>query len=300
MMRLLLKELIPPVIFKIPRLFINTKKKRLSVIEEDITALKHTLQLILPKESVIIGNGPSFQQFMDKHSSFLIGKSIFCVNAFATSDYFCELKPQFCVFADCFYWSKEGTQATESIQNTYKCLKETVTWKLYLLFPVGAREWNFAIDLPNHNPNIKIGYFNNSLDDSSFKFDKYKSNLAMPLSQTVTVAALFLSLNLGFKRNYLVGVDMSLHVNVFVNEENVVCNREQHFYDKGEAKVKPFINTLQETIKMDLLFYRLSLMFKGFLEMEEYSKFLGAKVYNLSKDSFIDAFERVNLDDVST
>ena len=297
-MRKLLREFIPPILLKIFRT-IRRKKSGQVALQEDISTLKEKYQLQLPNDSVIIGNGPSLKHFLTKHGSFLEGKALFCVNAFAISDYFSELKPQFYVFADCFYWSKEGAQATESIQNTYRSLKEKVTWEIVLLFPVGARDWNFAKDLPQQNPYIRIAYFNNCLDESSLKFEKYKSNLAMPLSQTVTVAALFLSLNLGFKRNYLVGVDMSLHVNVFVNEENVVCNREQHFYDKGEANVKPFINTLQETIKMDLLFYRLSLMFKGFLEMEEYSKFLGAKVYNLSKDSFIDAFERVNLDDVS-
>jgi hypothetical protein len=294
-MQTILREFVPLFFLRIYRYFKRKGIKTL-IIEEDISKIR--LQITSGNDCVILGNGPSLNQFMDNHGSFLVGKSLFCVNAFAVSEYFTQLKPQYYVFADSFYWNKEAFEATESIQNTYRCLRDLVTWKITLFFPFGVREWNFAIDLPSLNPNISIAYFNNASDDSPSKFQNYWLNTAMPQYQTVTVVALFLGLNLGFKTNYLVGVDMSLHVNVFVNEQNIVCHRDQHFYDKGEVKSKPFINTLQDTIKMDVLFHRLSLMFAGFLELEEYANYLNSKVYNLSPTSFIDAFERINLDKV--
>jgi hypothetical protein len=305
-MRKIIREFVPPILLKVFRL--NRRKKGgLVSLQEDISTLTQKYNLQLPNDSVIIGNGPSCQQFLEKHLSFLSGKSIFCVNAFATSEYFVQVKPQFYVFADPAYWSKNEFSPLKSVLfNTYENLKNGVDWKLFLMFPVIAKEWNFAINLPTENPNIEIVYFNSWNDDSTLnKFEKYKANLEMPVCQTVTIPTLFLSLNLGFKSNFLVGVDMSLHECVSVNSENVVCIREKHFYDVEKTILKPFyrdidsINTPNEIIKMDELFHRFSVMFKGFMELEDYSKFLNAKVYNLSPESYVDAFERMNLDDIS-
>lgn len=112
------------------------------------------------------------------------------------------------------------------------------------------------------------------------------------------VASIFLSLNLGHKTNYIVGADMSLHENVFVNKNNVVCNYDRHFYDKDAPVAIPFykIEDGSEVFKMDELFLAFSKMFKGFWELEEYADYLNAKIYNASHQSYIDSFERFDLE----
>ena len=300
-MRLSLRDFMPIGLLRLNRALKHYRRQvQLDDVIEDISGFAQKYSIEHNKECVIIGNGPSLTEIIEGHISFFENKSVFCVNAFSTSDYFEVIRPQFYVFADYLYWDKKALEFYDVIHRTRDALISKVNWPLVLCFPISAKIWNFAIDIPVHNKNISIIYYNNNLNDSEDKFYKYKENTAAPLCQTVTISALFLGLNLGFSSVYLAGVDMSLHKNIHVTQNNVVCNRDEHFYDIDKAQLKPWLKDLNTPITMDLLFYRLSLMFRGFIEMEEYSKFLGAKVYNLSKNSFIDAFERIDLNELKS
>jgi hypothetical protein len=50
-----------------------------------------------------------------------------------------------------------------------------------------------------------------------------------------------------------------------------------------------------EVFKMHEFLKNLSGMFAGYIELENYAKYLGAKVYNASGKSYIDAFERYEI-----
>ena len=306
--KLIVKELTPPIIQRFIRFILRKTSIKENVDEiieitnEDISSFKIDQHIRLSTESLIIGNGPSFKFFMDYHKSFIDGKIVFCVNSFADTEYFEKIKPQFYIFADPAYWNRNCSgDLLEELNRTCESIKKKVTWSIYILFPIAAREWNFLSDLPSQNSNINIIYYNNQINfkkDYEFRYKLYKSNQAMIHCQNVLVAAIFLSLNLGFKASYLVGADLSLHEEVFVNKLNTVCHKQKHFYDEGTTSLVPFWkdNENTATFKMHELFEAFSLMFKGFTELEEYSKYLGAKIYNISNKSYIDAFERLDLD----
>ena len=48
--------------------------------------------------------------------------------------------------------------------------------------------------------------------------------------------------------------------------------------------------------KMHEFLDALSITFRGYFILKDYADYLGAKIYNCSKKSYIDAFERCNLD----
>lgn len=83
-----------------------------------------------------------------------------------------------------------------------------------------------------------------------------------------------------------------------MNKRNIVCFSDTHFYDDEKSEEVPFWKNEEETVpfKMDEIFQAFSLMFKGFQELEEYSKFLNSKIYNASHKSYIDAFERYDIE----
>lgn len=251
-------------------------------------------------ESIIIGNGPSLKTTIDKHLIFFNNKVKFCVNEFALSEYFDVIKPDFYVFADPFYWDPNCPEVhKKDIFSVIENINKSVTWDMYILLPQQAKNWNYFQKLPNESTNIKIMYFNSftTVPASENKFMMYKNNEAMIRYQTVLVATIFISLNLGFKTTYIVGADMSLHENVSVNWNNVVCNNttQLHFFDEPKIQFPFWKDGNGAIFKMDELFAAFALMFKGFLELEEYSKFLGVKIYNASSRSFIDAFERYKI-----
>jgi hypothetical protein len=295
--KLLIKDLIPNIIL---RLIKRLRRKNLFE-KEDISALCLNFKETDKDESIIIGNGPSLKLTFEKNLDFFKNKTVFCVNNFIASDYFIEIKPKFYVFADPVYWDKKCSERLNKYRETiYRLILEKVNWELHILFPIEAKKWNFLINIPKINNKISIKYYNSTITDTILinKFYLYKKNKALPQSQTVLVAAIFLSLNIGFKRNFIVGADMSLHEGVFVNNNNVVLFQDDHFYDDKKVTAQPFWkNEFENSIfTMAELFQAFSKMFSGFQELEDYSKYLGSKIYNASHKSYIDAFERYDLE----
>ena len=280
---------------KLKEFLIQFIKKR-KQIKNDLNINKHLFDIKLKyKESVIIGNGPSLNSFFDKKINFLEEKNLFCVNSFINSFFFLEYKPQYCIFVDPYYWKKNiPIQIIEEFKTSIEILNNEVDWELNLILPDDARVWNWFIEIPNSNANVKIIYFNNrsaglNFDNSFFyNFSLYQK---FPHFQNVLVAALFFSINFGSEKNFLIGADMSLHEGIVV-KNNQLCNKPNHFYDENYEIMPMFKDNGIDVFKISEFFNALSMMFKGFEILEEYSKFKGAKVINLTENSFIDSFER--------
>lgn len=101
-------------------------------------------------------------------------------------------------------------------------------------------------------------------------------------------------MNLNFKKIFLIGVDHSWHEDVILDEDNILYTKNQHFYDKEIQKLMPFVFDMKTgvTAKMHEFFYSFYLVFRGHILLEKYSKILGSKIYNFSKKTFVDAYER--------
>ena len=283
------------IIKKLILFFIKKKINNINRVDSKIN--NHLKKIILPYgESIIIGNGPSLNDFFYKNKSFLIEKNLFCVNSFINTDFFLDVKPGFCILVDPYYWRKTTPSniiAEFNIAN--QTLKYNVDWSITLILPEDAKLWNWFIDVPSINKNVNIIYFKNiniGLDDSDDNFSFYKEFEKFPHFQNVLVAALFFSLNFGSKINYLIGADMDLHLCTKVNFKNELCYLPSHFYKDDIKSMPMFKDNGIDIFKISEYFNALSLMFRGFEVIETYSKYLNAKVFNLTQTSYIDSFER--------
>lgn len=250
---------------------------------------------------VILGNGPSLKETMESAHDldFIKSKQKFCVNSLVNQEEFATLKPDFLVFMDPFYWSKD---LVEPFLTEYKKTREIILgidWEMVIFMPEAAKKWNFFMDVSSKNSKVKIIYINtksnleNNLTDEE-RFCLYKQNKLMPHVQNVLVAAIYLSVNMGFKRVYIFGADHSWHQNIEVNQNNVLCVKDVHFYDKIDTQLEPWYKNADcsETFTMTELFLSLSRKFSSYMELEKYSRYMNSKIYNTSRLSFIDAFER--------
>ena len=247
-------------------------------------------------ESIIIGNGPSLENYIKKNHDFFKQKNLFCVNFFLKTIIFFELKPNYSIIVDPYIWKRKIPASY--IEDFEQCIEnlQKVDWNFTLFLPDDAKVWNWFINVPFSNKNVSIIYFKNipnynkNLTETDFlKFQNYQQ---FPHFQNVLVAAIFFSINLGSKKNYIVGADMNLHQNIVVNHANQLCDYTKHFYDNDVILMPMYKDNGIDIFKISEYFQALSMMFQGFEVIESYSKYLNAKIYNLTENSFIDCFER--------
>jgi hypothetical protein len=215
------------------------------------------------------------------------------VNHFVQSEYYEKLKPEYYVFADPMFWLlNEKDHRTKEVLLTFKQLKEKTKWTLSLFVPYAGKR-TIEKEFLSHD-NIKLHFYNRIEFLGGFDCLRnflYNHNLVVPTIGNVLVAAIFLSLKIGFENIYLYGADHSWTKDLRVNDRNEVCIAEKHFYK--ESKLKPWMQfgekmTMYSTLKM------LFEMFKGYEEITDYLRLnkMNNRIHNRTKESFIDVFER--------
>lgn len=247
------------------------------------------------KDCVILGNGPSLKKSLSEQIGFMEQKELFVVNSFAASEYYSKLKPKFYMLADQIYWNEHLCRERDTVINL---IVDKTKWMMYLFVPYFAKKARFFDRLVSKNNNIKLIYFN-SIDVSGgnqiINRYLYKYNLAMPLIQNVLIGCIFMAINIGFEKIFLFGADHSWHEDIVLDEKNVMFLKDSYNCFGTSNNLLPFLHPDGKSFRMDDLFLALSNMFKSHLILEDYSKFMGAKIYNASSRSYIDAYERISL-----
>ncbi len=253
---------------------------------------------------VVLGNGPSLSTTLSLYEKELQNNICVCVNQFATSKYFRILKPRYYVLWDPNYWNRNCSESlTKMIQSLVDILK-TVDWKMTIFIPIDAKKWSLFKNLPSENTNIEISYVNYLMyygeGFQKFIFSLYERNFLTIRAQNVLVEAIFLALGMKFKEILIVGADHTWTDELFVDDSNVLFLKNEHFNDTGTPKMKPFYKdgSQKVTFTMSEILKAFSLMFKGYEQLEQYSRYLGVKIYNCTEKTYIDAFERRKLKDL--
>ncbi len=246
---------------------------------------------------IVLATGPSLKLSLQKHPEVFKNTPLVCVNSFAISSEFQELKPTYYVILDPFFWEREN----EVTISTFKNLTEKTCWKLYLFIPQYALNQKVFTDLQKRNSNIELKPYNYTV----FKGFKgvahwfYKKNLAMPQSLSVMAPALFLAVNMGFKEVFLVGADHLWHENLYMSEDNILHSKVPHFYENEiEIKYVPFYKSgiPERGIQKAHEFFDIwSRTFYSYILINEYAESRKRTIYNASEVSFIDAFKRIKL-----
>lgn len=246
---------------------------------------------------VVLGNGPSLSKSLANHSAFFKNTPLFCVNSFSVSPYYEELKPRYYVMLDPGIWQGNGELMVQAIE----CIIKKTTWPMIVVLPRTARNYPLVKSLSQNNGNIAIRFINYTVFKGFRRIQYYffRKNLAMPQSQNVLVASVFLALNVGYKEVIVVGADHSWHEQIVVDDQNVVCLKQIHFHDdEKQLKAVPFVKAphIAETFRMDEAFHAWAKVFDGHQKMNLYADYLGSKVYNASEYSYVDAYPRKNIE----
>lgn len=240
-------------------------------------------------ESVyILANGPSLNNEITEliNVNAPLNKSL-VVNFFVESSLFTQIKPMYYCLADPLF-NREDL-LTERTKGVYKLLNYTVTWPMTLFV---WKEAEKMVSKLISNPNIKVVCLSILLfrGFESKRYEYYKKGKSVPSYVNVTIMALYALLNMGFSTIYLYGVDHSFLAGMCVNDDNRLCIVDKHFYGTEKKEFPPKQDG--SLWKMKDFVYDKYLTFVEHEVMRGYADYLGAKIINCTKDSWIDAYIR--------
>lgn len=177
------------------------------------------------------------------------------------------------------YYLVEDDLVYKQNYNEIKNLKDTIK-----LFPNYAKEWEEPISDGSY---FNLKYFPDSNEFPQFNPDPING---MFWGSTVVFTMIQWAIYLGSKEIYLLGIDFNFDVpkKQMVNEHNridLICEGEINHFHKDYRKIGEKWNLPN-----------LEIQIKSFMRAKEYAQEHGIKIYNASRETKLDVFERINFD----
>ncbi len=247
---------------------------------------------------IIMGNGPSIKATLTEDWNKLQKHTLICVNHFPETDQFVELQPLHCVVGAKENWRADSNQATkDKAARLFHALVEKTTWKMYLHLPYEAKKVDWLMQQFQQNPNLKLTFFNDTPVEGlpSINHFFFKKNWGMPRPHNVLIPSLMIAINAGFKKIFIVGADHSWLEELTVDEHNQALLHQRHFYDEDASKPDQMYKLGKRPRRLHEILEKFMLAFKAYFEIDDYAQSLGAKIWNSTPKSYIDAFERRKL-----
>ncbi|HRX29144.1 MAG TPA: hypothetical protein P5235_07135 [Saprospiraceae bacterium] len=255
------------------------------------------------KTLIVLGNGPSLKDELNYFQKSIFLQDIICVNNFPNTELYTVLKPKyFCIVAPGFFTASEdyNTKLRDTIIQSYV---NNTSWESYIFIPFQAKKQKHFIKNLASNSNISICFYNTTPIEGLDYISNilFSLKLGMPRPHNVLIPALMNGINLGYKKIYLIGADHSWLPEITVNANNEVLINQKHFYDENTSTPKQMHKNhgiknryLHEVLEK---FY---FSFRSYHDINGYARCKNCRIINLTKNSFIDAFQKQNLAELET
>ncbi len=249
--------------------------------------------------AIILCSGPSLTQDMQKIQNRSNGADLYCVNSFATTEFFKKLKPSFYVFADPMFWRDDINQSLKEVrQKTLSAIRDA-TWPITIICPDAGKI--FLNDVFSDSENIRIvGVKRN---ESNFKFNSFhmfalKFGFATPNFINVLILAIWWCIEKKVNDIELFGADFSQHLGLRLDQESgeAMSGGGKHFYEnqKEEGLVKmlgqKYIGRPQK--KMHERFFQIWTAYHQIFLLSELCKVKKLNLVNFSSTTNIDTIKR--------
>lgn len=251
---------------------------------------------------VIVGNGPSFRDSLNKYRDQLEQYDLVCVNNFAASDSFRELKPRYYIINATILFLPDEKQPKiyqDLKREFFNNLREKTSWDMEIMVPFLAKKSADFQQLLADNHHLKPLYFNlTSIEGFGwFKRLLFNRGFGTPRPHNVVIPAIMNLIYLKYETIILIGADHSWLSEITVTEDNIALINQKHFYDENESKAIPMNDYIVRPRRLHEVLHKFQLTFQGYWEINEYIAHKNVKIYNASECSMIDAFERKKLNE---
>lgn len=259
--------------------------------------------------ALIIGNGPGFEGDRSRLRSGDY-ECVLATNSFAATSYFQEIKPTHYILQDS-YWFEDPTKRNSKARTALESLVKKTTWTIQLFVPAQFQTSNTVKEL-SENPFLTINPMHQSLLPSAWPFlgstdlrhtlrggnilllQKLWTNRLLNVDATgVASTALFELILANVKRIDLVGVDMSMALDLRVSPSGQVGFFPSHFYGTAQTPQPALSGGAKSTMAEE---YRaVASKFTTFDLLADFAYRRGIEVTNLSDRSLLDSFPRRGL-----
>ena len=243
--------------------------------------------------AAVLANGPSLNEELPRLSDAeeFQGVDFIVLNLFAFEEIFFRIRPKHYCLADPMFF--KNSHRIESVLKLYDILENRVNWDLNIYIPA-ERYKDFISFSGILNEKLKIVKIN-MIDFNGYNNLRnyfYRKNLSTPHVQNISNLAIYVAINLGYTEVRLYGVDHTFF-DISVNEQNQLCYMESHFYDKKQPVLKPIKNNeTDQLMKTSEYLNAILKMFQSHDLLENYAKYRNVKIFNFTKCSMIDSYER--------
>lgn len=239
---------------------------------------------------IILANGPSLRTTIAGHENLLRSMPCVAVNFAANAPEFDRLRPSYYVLADPHFFHSDEP----NVRSLWQHLADA-SWPLTLYVPVP-----FAAEARRRAPGLTVEGFN-AIGAEGFDtlcHAAFRSGRAMPRPRNVLIAAIMIALKAGFRNVWLTGADHSWLRTIEVNEQNEVVSVQPHFYQDDKRELAR--STAEYTgYRLHDILNSFTVAFRSYHQIARYASACGVHIYNATPGSFIDAFERRNLDEAA-
>jgi len=248
---------------------------------------------------IILGNGPSLKESIEKHSDFIGKHDLYAVNFFADSPLYHELKPRYYVILAPELWEENPSDRVKGMRNALFENIAKANWNMFFYIPHLTKKSSFWKPIFQQHKHIKLVYFNptpiEGFKTTNFWF--YNRNIGMPRPHNVLIPSILFSIAQGYKNIYLLGADHSWLPQIWVTPHNEVLLTQKHFYDEKTAQALPMQNYKQgKSRRLHEILHKFMLAFQSYFELRAYAEKKGVNILNATPDSYIDAFERYTIE----
>lgn len=239
------------------------------------------------KPIVILGNGPSLNTTLAEQRAGLAECDLMAVNFAANAPVFAELKPQYYILADPFFFSGKEVDNLVRLRTNLR----QVDWPMTLLVP--ADMCKKAEALVGENANITLQTFN-AIGVEGFAWFRnlaYGSRRGMPRPRNVLIPAIMCGLWLGYDSVYIAGADHSWMQTIYVDDNNHVVSVQPHFYSDSEQE-RARVYAEYEGYRLHDIVYSFYVAFKAYHDIKAFADRRHVSIVNITPASYIDAFTR--------
>lgn len=243
-------------------------------------------------ELLILANGPSLNKTIEDSSSFVQGKTLLAVNFFVLSPLYEQLKPELYLIADPLFWI-----VPEKREKLFRTMADKTTWNISLFIPVKASRNKYWQSMIAANPHIKIYMYNTTPIEGFQGLCNYifKKGWGVPRPHNVLIPSIAIGLRLPFHTIYLAGADHSWLPEITVTDNNEVLMHQKHFYDTNTSKAEMVLKENLETQRLYHILHHMSVAFRSYFVLKDYTAYLKKEVINITPGSYIDAFKRMKV-----
>lgn len=244
---------------------------------------------------IILGNGPSLNTTIAEDLPILQDHPCMAVNFAANSDEYIRLKPRYYILADPHFFTSNNPD--RNVTHLFERITSLTDWEMTLFIPAEHKD---KFHLPSVNTNVTIRTYNCVGVEGFAAFENYiyARGLAMPRPRNILIPALMVGLGLGYKTIYICGVGHSWTRTLSVSEDNKVVTVQPHFY-KDNAHEQARVTQVYDNVKLHEILNSFYVAFKSYHTIKRYADTRHINIYNATPGSFIDAFPRRNLSELS-